>query len=109
MSTDRTGRLSADIATVIRGLLAERDTDIVEFSALIGRPNSTVHRWLKGGGKFDTDSLEAMAEGLGMDAGELVSLAISRRAERSLRKVSPAERADLDRARQARARKRKSE
>lgn len=108
MSTDRTARLSADIASVIRGLLAERKIKGIEFSERIGLPNATVNRWLNGG-KFDTDALEAMADELGMDAGELVSMAVRRRAERHLRSISTDEKADLQQARERRARKRKSE
>ena len=87
-----TRRLSNDIARVVRGLLAERRVTVQEFAATIGHPNSSVARWINQGGKFNTDVLEDIAEGLSMDVADLVQLA------RITRSTSDAERADLLRA-----------
>lgn len=87
-----TSRLSKDIARVVRGLLAERRVTVQEFAATIGHPNSSVARWINQGGKFNTDILEDIATGLGLDPADLVMLA------RATSRVTDAERADLLRA-----------
>lgn len=70
--------LSKDIARVVRGILAEREINGVQFAETIGHPNSTVNRWLKGGA-ISSDAIEDIAAGLGWDPVELIRTAIRTR------------------------------
>lgn len=74
-----TQSLSADIARVIRGMLAERQIHINEFAEKMGEPKTSVYRWINGGGTFKTDKLDAMAAALGMDPLDLVKRALETR------------------------------
>jgi transcriptional regulator with XRE-family HTH domain len=90
-----TRSLSKDIAKVVRGLLAERRITVQEFAAKMGEPNSSVARWINGGGTFKTDKLDDMADALGMETADLVMLAISKRQAGGLSAATEAEREDL--------------
>lgn len=83
-----TRKLSKDIARVVRGLLAERRVTVQEFADSIGQPKTTVYRWINESGVSNTDGIDPIAEGLshlegldGMDAAELVLLALRARPE----------------------------
>jgi transcriptional regulator with XRE-family HTH domain len=96
-----TRSLSKDIAKVVRGLLAERRITVQEFAATMGEPNSSVARWINGGGTFKTDKLDDMADALGMETADLVMLAISKRQAGGLSGASEAEQEDLKRRMEA--------
>jgi transcriptional regulator with XRE-family HTH domain len=74
-----TRELSKDVARVIRGILAERRVTVQDFAAQVGQPYSSVARWVNQGGSFKMDRLDDMADALGMDAAELVLLALRTR------------------------------
>ena len=70
-------KLSQGVASVVRGLLAERRITVQEFAVSIGLPKSSVYRWVNQDGTFDVNKLEAIAAGLGIDQLELIRLALS--------------------------------
>lgn len=71
--------MSADVARVVRGILAERKVNTKDFARMAGIPASSVDRWLWRGGTFSVDSLEAMADALGMTSIDLMRLALGKR------------------------------
>lgn len=67
--------LTAAIARALRMELARHDMSAAEFAARIGTSKSNVSRWVNGTVEMRTSQLDLIATGLGMTAGELVTLA----------------------------------
>jgi transcriptional regulator with XRE-family HTH domain len=70
--------LNNDVARVARGLLAVREMQHKDLAEAMRTSTSNVSRWLKGG-TFDTDTLECMADGLGIGVDQLTRLAVMSR------------------------------
>jgi transcriptional regulator with XRE-family HTH domain len=70
--------LNNDVARVARGLLAVREMQHKDLAEAMRTSTSNVSRWLKGG-TFDTDTLECMADGLGIRVDQLTRLAVMSR------------------------------
>jgi transcriptional regulator with XRE-family HTH domain len=65
--------LCTRVAAEIRAEMARRKLTQVDLAHLIGKPQTTVSRWVSGLTKLDLEQVEMLARALGVTASELVS------------------------------------
>ena len=77
------------VATELRVEMVRRDITQVQLGARLGRPQSTISRWVKGRSALDVDDLMALCSALDVSVGDILT-----RAEAAMRDDQPARGAD---------------